>query len=136
MTLLVSSAFAQRFSFTNTKPDLSAFAYTNQIGLKTKSSIPLRNTPLMYTDFRLDDVQVISIHQPQTQMDFVYYVDNSGKVKYRTVSSTGMLNSGIGMRTQYDSFNPYGSRTMEQGIVTGLINVLLQSRGSRLLQLK
>ncbi|MEQ9425712.1 MAG: hypothetical protein RJQ09_14910 [Cyclobacteriaceae bacterium] len=78
-----------------------------------------------YKPIKMDGYQIISSHQPNSNIDIVYFIDESGSTVKRVFTSTAPHNfSSIG--PYYDSLNPMGSPDMASALLNGLIGTILQ----------
>ncbi|MCR9253649.1 MAG: hypothetical protein NXI20_24750 [bacterium] len=87
-----------------------------------------RHTTLFYTDYKIDDLQVISVHQYNTPYDIVFYVDKKGNTQYKSMAPTGAMNTLNNFTHRYDSFNPYGTQDFGEAIFSGVLNTLFRKR--------
>ncbi len=78
-----------------------------------------------YRGLKLDDYQVISSHQSNSNFDIVYYIDNSGKTVRRFLTTTAPMNFDHIATSHFDSLNPYGSVGMASALINGLLGTIL-----------
>jgi hypothetical protein len=78
-----------------------------------------------YQALAIHDTQVISIRQPGTSFDHVYFIDQHGRSQLHTLgyANTEVLSPWVG---PMDSFNPTGAVCIGQFLTNGIINRLLQ----------
>ncbi|MEM8894091.1 MAG: hypothetical protein AAGC88_05905 [Bacteroidota bacterium] len=108
------------------------FTYLNGTGgLVFNLDDKARYNSFFYNDYKVNGLQVISVHQPQVQQDLVYYIDNDGNTLYRSFAPTAPINMGLTQSTGRDSFNPYGARDFGESIFTGVLNTLFSNKRIR-----
>ncbi len=117
---IYESGFSQTATFLTYQPSWTNVSPT----IMLVKNNDLRHTNLLYTDYKLHGYQVISLHQPNTPYDWLFYVDENGKTQYRSMSHTGLLNMTGNYVHRYDSFNPYGARAFGETIVSGVLNTI------------
>jgi hypothetical protein len=128
--LLLSSmsAFAQNTSFSNALSNPSFFYLGGTGGIAFNLDQKSRHGNLFYNDYKVDNLQVISVHQPQVQQDLVYYIDQQGNTLYRSYAPTAPINMGLTNTAGRDSFNPYGARDIGESLFTGVLNTLFSHK--------
>ena len=87
-----------------------------------------RHTTAFYTNYKVSDLQVISVHQSNTPYDILFYVNEKGETQYKSMALSAPLNLQNNFQTRYDSFNPYGSREIGEAVLTGFLNTLFNKR--------
>lgn len=85
-----------------------------------------------YKPMKLENYQVISSYQPNSNFDIVYYIDNSGSTVRRTFAPTAPMNFNNIYNSNYDSMNPYGSVDMKSVLINGILGALFnKGQGNR-----
>ncbi|MEQ9297518.1 MAG: hypothetical protein RIF33_03095 [Cyclobacteriaceae bacterium] len=127
------SAFAQNSSFSSviTNPSFFYLGGTGSVAFNLDQNS--RHGNFFYNDYKVDNLQVVSVHQPQVQQDLVYYIDQQGNTLYRSYAPTAPINMGLTNNTGRDSFNPYGARDIGESLFTGVLNTLFSNKRVRFL---
>ncbi|MFY0652641.1 MAG: hypothetical protein JXQ96_11435 [Cyclobacteriaceae bacterium] len=95
----------------------------NQFYLNLPNKNRFRHGALWYYPFKFKQEQVISVNQPYTGLDNVYYPNKKGETTYRSMAVTAPMNRYMNNRV-YDSFNPTGARNIQEGIAQGMVNLI------------
>ncbi len=128
LALPTMSAFAQSSSFSTVISNPSLYYLNGTGGVAFNLDQNSRHGNFFYNDYKVDNLQVISVHQPQVQQDLVYYIDEEGNTLYRSYATTAPINIGLTHTTGRDSFNPYGARDIGEGLFTGVLNTLFSNK--------
>lgn len=135
MVIWTTNVRAQLNLSSNFNPTIGKYSFisTSQgLQLGYTSGPQLRHSTFMYNPIKITGLNVISVHQPGSPFDNIYYVDDTGSTQYRSMDITGPMNfHGATGHTNYDSFNPYGSENIYEGIVDGLANLFLSKMFSK-----
>ncbi|MEQ9288347.1 MAG: hypothetical protein RIG77_15625 [Cyclobacteriaceae bacterium] len=98
----------------------------SMVVIKTTTPYPNRYGALWYRPFSFNNEQVISVSNKNSINDQVYYLDNKGELKYRSMAITAPMNQYFNQE-KLDSFNPYGTSNLGQSLVQGALNILFGS---------
>lgn len=87
------------------------------------SSTGFRHNSFRYLPTKFKNEHVISVAQPNTMFDNVYYLDAKGNTMYRSMAVTAPINMmNFNDSQRRDSFNPNGMLDLRDGILQGLAN--------------
>lgn len=87
---------------------------------------PIISQSMWYPPKKVQGLHVISVNRPNSVMDDVYFIDQSGNTQYHTIKPTSPINLYMQRieRRHFDSFNPHGSRNFEEAIGNGVSSIL------------
>ena len=117
-----SAQFFEKSSFASTTVATNVFQ--PELKVSVLQAQPNRFSSLWYYPTKFNDEHVISASEPGRLFDQVYYVDDRGNTKYKSLGCTAPMNRFTPPNQRFDSFNPYGSSTIEESIGQGLLNLL------------
>lgn len=118
-----SAQIGEYFSYDLPKTDLHPLT---MVVIKTPSQYPNRYGAMWYRPFSFKNERVISVSNKNSINDQVYYLDNKGDLKYRSMAITAPMNQYFNPE-KMDSFNPYGTSNVGQSVVQGVLNMLFDS---------
>ena len=133
VTTFPISTYAQNMSLFNPTNAQKVLRFGgNGLQFDYISNNHFRHNTLSYLPMKIDGLNVVSVNQPGTGYDKVYYIDNNGTTHYKSMSSTGPMNNYAQFgQTHYDSFNPHGSEDFYQGVLNGLASLFFTKRFSK-----
>ena len=86
-----------------------------------------RHNNFFYPNYKLAGLTIISIHQPESTYDLIFWVDEHGNTQYKSKADTGPYNKSFNYIHRYDSFNPYGSTDIREALFAGVMNTLFKN---------
>lgn len=95
-----------------------------QVYFNLSQNRPFRHSGLRYYPTKISNTHVISVAQPNSMFDNVYYVNGKGESVYRSVAITAPMNRFPNETRRFDSFNPTGAENLKDAISQGILDMI------------